>query len=68
MRRHNTQPLGQVIKEYLKALGIERKIKETGLISEWETIVGKAIARHTTEISIYNHVLFVKLNSSVVRN
>ncbi len=68
MRKKNTQKLDEVIKEYLKALKIDDKLKEVELIRSWDDVVGKTIARSTKKIFINNRRLFVYLNSSVIRN
>lgn len=68
MRKKNTQKIDDVIKEYLKALKIDDKLKEVQLIKSWDDIVGKTIARSTNNIFIKDRKLFVKLNSSVIRN
>ncbi len=68
MRKKNTQKIDEVIKEYLKALKIDDKLKEVNLIKSWDDVVGKTIARSTQNIYIKNRKLFVKLNSSVIRN
>lgn len=68
MRKKNTQKIEEVIQEYLKALKIDDKLKEVNLIKSWDDLVGKTIARSTQNIYIRNRKLFVKLNSSVIRN
>ncbi len=68
MRKKNTQKIDDVVKEYLKALKIDDKLKEVRLIKTWDEVVGKTIARSTSNIYITNRKLFVKLNSSVIRN
>jgi hypothetical protein len=68
MRKKNTQKIDEVVKEYLKALKIDDKLKEVRLIKSWDDVVGKTIARSTSNIYINNRKLFVKLNSSVIRN
>lgn len=68
MRKKNTQKIDEVVKEYLKAFKIDDKLKEVKLIKSWEEVVGKTIARSTSNIYIKNRKLFVKLNSSVIRN
>ncbi|MCK4664797.1 MAG: DUF721 domain-containing protein [Bacteroidales bacterium] len=68
MRRTNTQTLGEAIKEYLKAMKIDDKMKEVQLISSWEEIIGKTVARSTREIYIKKGKLFLHINSSVIRN
>ena len=68
MRKSNTQPLGEVIHEYLKALDIDIKLQEVRLIDSWPDVVGVTIAKRTSRLYIKNHVLFVYLNSSVARS
>ncbi len=68
MRKKNTQKLDEVIKEYLKALKIDDKLKEVELIRSWDEIVGKTIARSTDQIYIRDRKLFIRLKSSVIRN
>ncbi len=68
MRRSNIQPLGEVIREYLKGTGYERKLKEVDVVQSWEELLGKTIAHYTTDILIKNKVLYVKISSPVVKN
>ncbi|OFX82284.1 MAG: hypothetical protein A2W99_09520 [Bacteroidetes bacterium GWF2_33_16] len=68
MRKNNTQKIDAVVNEYLKALKIDGKLKEVRLIRSWDEIVGKTIAHSTREIFIKDRKLFVKLNSSIIRN
>lgn len=68
MRKKNTQKIDDVVKEYLKAFKIDDKLKEVRLIKSWDDIVGKTIARSTSDIYINNRKLFVILKSSVIRN
>ena len=68
MRKKNTQKIDDVVREYLKALKIDDKLKEVKLIKSWDDVVGKTIARSTNDIYIKDRKLYVKLNSSVIRN
>ena len=68
MRRSNIKPLGEVIREYLKGTGYERKLKEVDVVQSWEELLGKTITHYTTDISIKNKVLYVKISSPVVKN
>ncbi|MGE4288673.1 MAG: DUF721 domain-containing protein [Salinivirgaceae bacterium] len=68
MKRSSTQPLKEVIQEYLEALKMNSKLKEVSLISNWENMVGRSVARATKDIFIKDKKLFVVLKSSVVRN
>lgn len=68
MRRSETQKLGDVLKDYVKALKIDKKLKEVEIVNFWEELVGKIVARRTKDVYIKNKILFVILRSSVVRN
>ena len=68
MRRSKTISLAEAINDYLKEMNLSGKLTEIGVINSWEEIVGKAISTRTTKIYIKDHILYVHLNSSVVRN
>jgi predicted nucleic acid-binding Zn ribbon protein len=68
MRKSNIQPIKDVLREYIHALGHSRKLKEVNIISQWEKLMGKAIASHTSNIFIRKKILYVALNSSIIRN
>ncbi len=68
MKRSNTEPISVVIRQYLKELQIEKKLKEVSLTGEWEEVVGKIIASKTEKITIRNGTMFIHIRSSVVKN
>ena len=68
MRRSKTISLAEALKDYIKEMNLGGKLSEIGVINSWEEIVGKAISTRTTKIYIKNKILYVHLNSSVVRN
>jgi len=68
MRRSKTISLAEAMKDYIKEMHLEGKLNEIGVINSWEETVGKAIASRTSKIFIKDQVLYVHLNSSVVRN
>jgi predicted nucleic acid-binding Zn ribbon protein len=68
MRRSNTQPLSEVLREYIRENRIERKLKEVDAVKSWENLLGKTIAHYTRNISISNKILYVEISSSVVKN
>lgn len=68
MRRSKTISLAEAIKDYISEMKLGEKLSEVGVINSWEEIVGKAISSRTTRIYIKDHILYVHLNSSVVRN
>ena len=68
MRRQKVEKLGDVISQYLKALRIDKKMKQVSLINSWEEIIGKNVARATSKIFFKNRILFVYINSAIIRN
>lgn len=68
MRKSNTQPLGDVLKEYIKSMNMEKKLKELDVVASWETLLGKSIAHYTRQIRLSNKILYVEITSPVVKN
>jgi predicted nucleic acid-binding Zn ribbon protein len=68
MRKSNTQPIENVIREYLKEMNIDQKLKEVGIVSQWEKLMGKTVAVRTSQIYIRNHILYIHVTSSVLKN
>lgn len=68
MRRSKTITLAEAVNDYIKEMNLGGKLSEVAVINSWEEIVGKAISTRTTKIFIKDHILYVHLNSSVVRN
>lgn len=68
MRRSKTISIAEAVQDFLKEMNLEGKLQEINLINSWEDTVGKAISSRTTRVYIKDQVLYVHLNSSVVRN
>lgn len=68
MRRSKTISLAEAVNDFIREMNLGEKLSEAGVINSWEEIVGKAISSRTTRIYIRDHILYVHLNSSVVRN
>jgi hypothetical protein len=68
MRRNKTITLAEALQDFIREMNLGDKLSEIGVINSWEESVGKAISSHTTKIYIRDHILYVHLNSSVVRN
>ena len=68
MRRSNTQSLSEVLRDYVKGTSIEKKLKEVDIVQSWEELLGKTIAHYTKSISLKNRILYLEINSSVVKN
>jgi predicted nucleic acid-binding Zn ribbon protein len=68
MRRSKTISIAEAMNDYIREMNLEGKLTEINLINSWEEIVGKAISLRTSKVYIKDHILYVHLNSSVVRN
>lgn len=68
MRRSTTQPLADVLRDYIRENKIGRKLKEIDIVQSWEDLLGKTIAHYTRNIALKNRILFVEITSSVVKN
>jgi len=68
MRRSKTISIAEAVSDYIKEMNIGSKLSEAGVLNSWEETVGKAISSRTTKIYIKEHILYVHLSSSVVRN
>ena len=68
MRKSNTQPLGEVLRDYVRTMNMDRKLKEVDVVQSWETLLGKTIAGYTRNIYLSKQVLYVETSSSVVKN
>lgn len=47
---------------------IRRKFDETSILSVWPEIMGTAIANRTKQIYIHDKKLFLRIESSVIKN
>jgi hypothetical protein len=67
-RTSNEAPLKEVIDRWLKAYGLDGKMKELDIINAWPEMMGTAVAHRTKEIKIKNGTLYLKMDSSVMRD
>jgi predicted nucleic acid-binding Zn ribbon protein len=68
MERSKTQSIAEAIRAYLKESKLEKPLKERQLVSSWESLLGRSVARATSKIYLKDGKLFVHLSSSVVKN
>jgi predicted nucleic acid-binding Zn ribbon protein len=66
-RSAEEQPLKEVIEKFLKAYAWDGKMKEMDLVAAWPELMGIAVANRTKEIRIQNKKLFLRIDSSVMR-
>lgn len=67
MNRSNDITLKQAIRELLRVYGLEEKMHAIELVQAWEEVMGKTIARHTTNIHYKKKLLTVSIDSAPLR-
>lgn len=70
MRKSNRNliKLGDAIAQIFKEEKLDEKYSIFAIRNGWEGIVGHTIAKHTTQINYAQGILFVSLDSPIVRN
>jgi len=68
MGRTNDKSLKEAIEQMLQVYKIKRKYDETGIKASWPQLVGKSVANRTKEIYIHDKKLFLRIESSVIKN
>jgi len=68
MKRKNTFSLGSAIQNYFKVLGFEDKLLEAKIANNWKEIVGNVIATSTKEVFVNKNLLYIKIDSAVIKN
>lgn len=66
-RKSEFAPLGDIVNRLMKAYQLDGKLKEIEVLNKWEEMMGKAVALRTKSLYINGKVLFLELDSSVMR-
>ncbi|MCR8559111.1 DUF721 domain-containing protein [Mucilaginibacter sp. BJC16-A38] len=68
MRKANDKSLKEAIEQMLNVYKIKRKFDETSIVAHWPELVGKPMANRTKELFIHDKKLFLRVESSVIKN
>lgn len=68
MRKPNDITLKEAITKMLSVYRLRGKFDETGIVAYWPELMGTAVANRTTQIYVSQKKLFVRIESSVVKN
>ena len=66
MKRSKTVTVGELLDEFFQRPYVAAKVAEGRLRDTWREIVGPAA--DTTELRLENHILHVRIRSSILRN
>ena len=67
MKRKNSEPVGDLIRQYLRQQGLEAPLNEYRLIHGWGHVMGPIVERYTRDLVIRNQTLYVRLSSPAIR-
>ena len=68
MKRSKTVTVGELLDEFFQRPYVAAKVAEGRLRDTWREIVGDRAAEVTTELKIENHILYARIQSSVLRS
>jgi predicted nucleic acid-binding Zn ribbon protein len=68
MRKTNDKSLKEAIEQMLNVYKIKRRYDETAVVAAWPDLVGKSVANRTKELFIRERKLFLRIESSVIKN
>jgi hypothetical protein len=68
MRKANDKSLKEAIEQMLQVYKIKRRYEETGIVAAWPELIGKSVANRTKELFIHDKKLFLRIESSVIKN
>ncbi|MBQ4358414.1 MAG: DUF721 domain-containing protein [Paludibacteraceae bacterium] len=68
MKKRDEQTVGDVVREYLKAQGLERQMAEAEVLNAFQDLIGKEMARYCGEVHFRNGTLCIEVRSAVLKN
>ncbi len=67
MRRTKTMLMGDLLDEFFRRPYVAAKVAEGRLPELWREVAGDHAADQTTELRLENHILHIRIRSSVLR-
>ena len=67
LRDSDEKPLGQIVGKIMKAYGLEKRMKEMDILKGWSEMRGVAVANRTTNLRINDRILYISIDSAVMR-
>lgn len=68
MKSNNENNLRDLIEKLIESYKWTDKLDAVDVNASWEKVVGGIFAKHTLKLFVKNRVLYVHLDSSVIRN
>ncbi|MDG5800022.1 DUF721 domain-containing protein [Marinilabiliaceae bacterium ANBcel2] len=67
-RDYNSRSLADILSEIVEKPQLKKGYNQTKILKLWPEVMGSSVSRITKNLYIKNGVLYVYLNSSVIRN
>ncbi len=68
MKKQNEYQLKDLLSMFANNAKYEKQLTEIKLLEIWKEQMGKTIAKHTISLNLYNNTLYIKVDSSILRN
>ena len=68
MRKDNTRNIGEILRELMKNPKLSNKLDELDALDLWKELIGDKLDKYILDVKIYRGILYVKLNSSALKN
>lgn len=66
-RKGDNNTISEVLKGFLDSNRLQKGLDKVSVQDAWHNIMGNAISKYTTAISLERDVLYIQLSSSVLR-
>ena len=67
MQRHDVQPIGDLLTDFLRQSGLEKPLLERQMVEKWPEIMGPTVARLTRSVELKNGALIVHISSAALK-
>lgn len=67
-KNREAKSIGSILSKIVNEHGWGSRLDEQMLISKWETIAGRMIARNTINLKLYNKKLYLKFESAALKH
>ena len=66
-RNAENTSLGDVLKDFIQTNNLEKGLDKVNAKEAWDSVMGNAISKYTTDVKLDRDTLYVQLSSSVLR-
>ena len=67
MFKRDVHQISQLVLRNLRVQGLETPLMQKRVVESWTAVAGASVARYTTDVSIRNQTLVVRLSSPALR-